>query len=66
MDLGGVDVRGAREEPREGDPLFGLYQHKQGFGGRWVALTGAHERVFDPRGYAIGRMTARLARLARR
>jgi lipid II:glycine glycyltransferase (peptidoglycan interpeptide bridge formation enzyme) len=66
MDLGGVDVRGARDEPREADPLFGLYQHKRSFGGRWIALTGAHERVFDARGYAVGRMTARLARLVRR
>jgi hypothetical protein len=66
MDLGGVDVRGARDEPREADPLFGLYQHKRSFGGRWIALTGAHERVFDARGYAIGRMTSRLARLVRR
>jgi lipid II:glycine glycyltransferase (peptidoglycan interpeptide bridge formation enzyme) len=66
MDLGGVDVAGARGEPREGDPLFGLYQHKRAFGGQWLALTGAHERVFDARGYALGRLTGRLARLARR
>ena len=51
MDLGGVDVPGARNEPHEGDPLYGLYQHKQSFGGRWLALTGAHERVYDARGY---------------
>lgn len=66
LDLGGVDVSGAREEPKEGDPLYGLYQHKRGFGGRWLELTGAHERVLDPRGYALGRMTGRLARLIRR
>jgi len=66
MDLGGVDVAGAREEPREGDPLFGLYQHKVAFGGRWLELTGAHERVYDPRGYALGRLAARAATLLRR
>jgi len=66
MDLGGVDVQGARDEPREGDPLYGLYQHKRSFGGRWVALAGAHERVFDPRGYALGRLTGRVTRLVRR
>ena len=66
MDLGGVDVAGARGEPREGDPLYGLYQHKRAFGGRWLELTGAHERVFDARGYALGRLTGRLARLAGR
>ena len=66
MDLGGVDVAGARGEPREGDPLYGLYQHKRSFGGRWLALTGAHERVYDARGYAAGRIASRLARVARR
>jgi lipid II:glycine glycyltransferase (peptidoglycan interpeptide bridge formation enzyme) len=66
MDLGGVDVRGARDEPREGDLLFGLYQHKRSFGGRWLELTGAHERVSDPRGYALGRLTGALARVIRR
>jgi lipid II:glycine glycyltransferase (peptidoglycan interpeptide bridge formation enzyme) len=63
MDLGGVDVAGARGEPREGDPLYGLYQHKTSFGGRWLELTGAHQRVYDPMGYRVGRVTSRLARL---
>ncbi len=66
MDLGGVDVAGSRSEPREGDPLFGLYQHKRAFGGRWLELTGAHERVFDPRGYALGRVATRVSGLVRR
>ncbi len=52
MDLGGVDVAGARNEPHEGDPLYGLYQHKRSFGGEWLELAGAHERVYDARGYA--------------
>jgi lipid II:glycine glycyltransferase (peptidoglycan interpeptide bridge formation enzyme) len=63
MDLGGVDTAGARDEPREGQPLYGLYQHKQSFGGQWLALTGAHERVFDPVGYRTGRLASRAARL---
>jgi lipid II:glycine glycyltransferase (peptidoglycan interpeptide bridge formation enzyme) len=63
MDLGGVDVPGARREPREGEPTFGLYQHKMSFGGRWIELAGAHERVIRPRRYRAGRVTARLARL---
>ncbi len=66
MDLGGVDVAGARGEPQEGDPLYGLYQHKRAFGGRWLELTGAHERVFDSRGYRLGRLAGRAARLVRR
>jgi lipid II:glycine glycyltransferase (peptidoglycan interpeptide bridge formation enzyme) len=63
MDLGGVDVAGSRGEPREGDPLYGLYQHKLSFGGQWLALTGAHERVSDPNGYRLGRLAGRAARL---
>ena len=56
MDLGGVDVPGARREPREGEPMYGLYQHKLSFGGRWLELTGAHELVVRPRRYATGRV----------
>ena len=66
MDLGGVDVAGARREPVEGEPMYGLYQHKRSFGGRWVELTGAHERVIDGRGYGVGRAATRLQRLLRR
>ncbi|MEP6637988.1 MAG: GNAT family N-acetyltransferase [Chloroflexota bacterium] len=66
MDLGGVDTAGARDEPTEGDDLYGLYQHKQSFGGRWLELTGAHERVYDARGYGLGRLAGRAARLIRR
>jgi lipid II:glycine glycyltransferase (peptidoglycan interpeptide bridge formation enzyme) len=66
MDLGGADLPGARREPVEGEPMWGLYQHKLAFGGRWLALAGAHERVIRPRRYAAGRFTARVARLVRR
>ena len=66
MDLGGVDVAGARREPVEGEPMYGLYQHKRSFGGQWVELTGAHERVSDARGYALGRVAMRLQRALRR
>jgi peptidoglycan pentaglycine glycine transferase (the first glycine) len=63
MDLGGVDVAGARREPREGEQLWGLYQHKRSFGGEWLELSGAHERVIDPTRYRVGRVAARAARL---
>jgi lipid II:glycine glycyltransferase (peptidoglycan interpeptide bridge formation enzyme) len=66
MDLGGADIAGARREPRDGDPLYGLYQHKRAFGGRWLELSGAHERVFDARGYALGRLMSRFATMIRR
>lgn len=60
MDLGGVDVAGARREPREGDSTWGLYRHKLSFGGRWLELAGAHERVIRPWRYAAGRFLARV------
>jgi lipid II:glycine glycyltransferase (peptidoglycan interpeptide bridge formation enzyme) len=63
MDLGGVDVAGARREPKDGDPMWGLYQHKRSFGGEWLELAGAHERVLDATRYRIGRIAARAQRL---
>jgi lipid II:glycine glycyltransferase (peptidoglycan interpeptide bridge formation enzyme) len=66
MDLGGVDVPGARREPREGEPMYGLYQHKLSFGGRWLELAGARERVIRPRRYGAGRVLQRFARVIRR
>lgn len=62
MDLGGVDVAGARHEPREGESMFGLYQHKRSFGAEWLELPGAHERVLRPWRYAAGRVAARVLR----
>jgi lipid II:glycine glycyltransferase (peptidoglycan interpeptide bridge formation enzyme) len=64
MDLGGVDVAGARREPAEGEPTYGLYEHKRSYGARWVALAGAQERVARPWRYALGRGMAKLARTA--
>ncbi len=48
LDLGGVDVRGARGEPGPGEPMYGLLEFKRSFGGRWIELAGAHERVLRP------------------
>ena len=54
IDLGGVDVRGARGRPSEGDPSWGMYQHKASFGAEWVESAGAHERVLRPWVYRAG------------
>jgi hypothetical protein len=59
MDLGGVDVAGSRSEPHEAIRC-GLYQHKV-VRRAVVEPTGAHERVFDPNGYRIGRLAGRAA-----
>jgi lipid II:glycine glycyltransferase (peptidoglycan interpeptide bridge formation enzyme) len=63
MDLGGVDVGPHHREPRDGDPMAGLYEHKRSFGAGWVEMTGAHERVSKPLRYAMGRLTARAERI---
>ena len=55
MDLGGADVRGARREPREGEPMYGLYQHKRMYGARWIEMTGNHEYAARPWRYGLGR-----------
>jgi hypothetical protein len=60
MDLGGVDVAGARRVPAEGEPTYGLYEHKRSFGAEWVALAGAHERVARAWRYAAGRAATKL------
>jgi hypothetical protein len=65
MDLGGVDVAGARGIPREGEPMYGLYAFKRSFGAEWVELVGNHEWVARPWRYAAGRVTGRVAALAR-
>lgn len=66
LDLGGVDVPGARRPPRAGEPMHGLYCHKLSFGARWVELSGAHERVVDAVGYRAGRVAAAARRATRR
>jgi lipid II:glycine glycyltransferase (peptidoglycan interpeptide bridge formation enzyme) len=66
LDLGGVDVAGARHVPEQGDPMYGLYEHKRSFGAEWVELAGSHELVLRPWRYALGRGLARVGRLAGR
>jgi Acetyltransferase (GNAT) domain len=63
MDLGGADVPGSRRPPVDGEPMYGLFEHKRSFGAEWLQLTGAHERVIRPRRYAAGRGLARVVRV---
>lgn len=66
MDLGGVDIAGARRMPRDGEPMYGLYAFKRSFGAEWLELAGNHEWVARPWRYGAGRLTGRVAALARR
>ncbi len=54
IDLGGVDIRGARERPTPGDPTWGMYQHKASFGAVWVESEPAREVLFRPWSYRAG------------
>ena len=65
LDLGGVDVRGARREPLPGEPTYGLLKFKQSFGGQWIELAGAHERVLRGRRHALAAGAQRAARAVR-
>jgi lipid II:glycine glycyltransferase (peptidoglycan interpeptide bridge formation enzyme) len=66
LDLGGVDVAGARRPPLEGEPMWGLYQHKLSFGAAWIEQVGAQERVLNAWRYGLGRVSGRLAAVAGR
>jgi len=66
LDLGGVDVAGARSEPRPGDAMYGLFEFKRSFGGRWVELAGAHERTLHPARARAGTILTRVGHGARR
>jgi lipid II:glycine glycyltransferase (peptidoglycan interpeptide bridge formation enzyme) len=66
VDLGGVDVPGARRIPTEGEPMYGLYAFKRSFGADWVEQAGAQEWIARPWRYGLGRVTGRLAAQARR
>jgi hypothetical protein len=52
-DLGGADVVGHREIPQPAEKMYGLYDYKRAFGAEWVAMSGAHRIVLDPRRYAL-------------
>lgn len=65
LDLGGVDVRGARREPLPGEPTYGLLRFKQSFGGRWIELAGAHERILRGGRHAVAAGAQRAARAVR-
>ncbi len=66
IDVGGVDVRGARHKPEKGDPNYGLYEHKAGFGAEWVESAPAHEIVLRPWVYRAGLAARRARRLIAR
>ncbi len=65
LDLGGVDLPGARRSPAPGDPSWGMYEHKASFGATWVESAGAHEIVLRPGLYRAGLLARSLRRRLR-
>ena len=65
IDLGGVDVRGARHKPEKGEPTYGLWEHKASFGAEWVESAPAHEIVLRPWVYRAGLVAGRVRRAIR-
>ena len=59
-DLGGVDVPGARRIPTEGEPTWGLYEHKRSLGGVWTESAAAHEIVLRPLWQRAAELVSRL------
>ncbi len=65
IDLGGVDVRGARGKPEKGAHNHGMWEHKASFGAEWVESAAAHEIVLRPWVYRAGLAAGRARRLVR-
>lgn len=60
MDLGGVDVAGARRRPEPGEPEHGMLTFKESFGARWVELAGAHAIRLPAAGAGLAGLIGRL------
>lgn len=65
LDLGGVDVAGARDVPAPDDPMYGLYKFKRAFLGAWIEQAGAHAMTLRPATRRIGLLLSALGRVGR-
>lgn len=65
LDLGGVDVAGARGLPAPDDAMYGLYKFKRAFLGEWIEQTGAHAQILRPTTRRVGLAMSAVGRLAR-
>jgi lipid II:glycine glycyltransferase (peptidoglycan interpeptide bridge formation enzyme) len=59
MDLGGVDVPGARRRPTEDEPEHGMLAFKESFGARWLELSGAHAKTLPEGINPVARLVGR-------
>lgn len=66
IELGGVDLPGHRSPPRPGDANRGLYEHKRGFGARWIEREPARRIVLRPGAERLARARRRTIDVLRR
>jgi lipid II:glycine glycyltransferase (peptidoglycan interpeptide bridge formation enzyme) len=66
IELGGVDLPGHRDPPSQGDPTWGLYEHKRSFGARWVERSPARRFVLRPWADRAARLRRAAVDFARR
>ena len=59
IDLGGVDLPGHRAPPAPGEPNYGLYEHKRGFGAVWTPREPARRIVLRPWADRVARVSRR-------
>jgi hypothetical protein len=65
IELGGVDLPGHREIPQPGDPTYGLYEHKRGFGAVWVEREPPRRIVLRPTADRLAQGRRRLVEAVR-
>jgi lipid II:glycine glycyltransferase (peptidoglycan interpeptide bridge formation enzyme) len=66
IELGGVDLPGHRQPPGPGEPGRGLFEHKRGFGARWVDRAPPRRIVLRPGADRLARGRRRVIDAVRR
>ncbi len=59
IELGGVDLPGHRRPPTPGEPGYGLYEHKRGFGATWLERAPPRRIVLRPGAERVARARRR-------
>ena len=65
VELGAVDLPGHRRPPEPGEPGYGLYEHKRGFGAVWQDRAAPRRIVLRPIAESLARARRRLIDTAR-
>jgi hypothetical protein len=66
IELGGVDLPGHRRPPVPGEPGYGLYEHKRGFGATWLEREPPRRMILRPTAELLARTRRRAVDTLRR